>query len=278
MGRPNPLPLDWLRPTLDVCRAIVECGVHELHTKPSDGGREVVTDVDLQVERTLTAAILYRVPTAAILSEETSSSPQLVDEAETCFVLDPIDGTEEMVAGRPGFSISVAQYRRGSPQAAVVDFPRMDARLEGAVGAGVWVGGHPARLQRVARMEGARIAVSVGQHGDPRLRPVWDVMSMAELVPTPAFTPKFAAVLRGECTMAMHLPVDDRQTHIWDYAAVAMLLVEAGGAFVSWTGEDLLQARPFVHVGGWIAAADVRLARVVRDVVLPKIEQLPDQR
>jgi fructose-1,6-bisphosphatase/inositol monophosphatase family enzyme len=82
-------------------------------------------------------------------------------------------------------------------------------------------------------------------------------------------------VLSGECVAAVHLPVDDRRTHIWDYAGVAMLLVAAGGVFISWTARDLLRARPFVHVGGWIAAATPRVAVEIRATLQPAIDRLP---
>ena len=69
MSSRAPLPLDWLGPTLDACRGIVTAGVHQFQDKPSEGGRETVTDVDIQIERTLTTAIHERVPSATILTE-----------------------------------------------------------------------------------------------------------------------------------------------------------------------------------------------------------------
>jgi myo-inositol-1(or 4)-monophosphatase len=270
----GPQPLDWLNPTLAVCRGIVEYGVHRADRKPVDSGRELVTDVDLQIERALTSAIRSRLPDAAIVSEESPFSPSVLDDADTCFIIDPIDGTDELAAGRPGFSISVAEYRHGSPVAAVVDFPRMAIRFAGAVGSGTCLGDRPVRLETPTGINGARVAVSATQRRDSRLQPVWSGIDTTETVPISAFTPKFAAVLRGDCVAALHLPVDDRQTHIWDYAGVATLLAAAGGIFTNWNGQDLLRARPLVHVGGWIAAATPQLADEIRAAVRPAIHRL----
>jgi fructose-1,6-bisphosphatase/inositol monophosphatase family enzyme len=120
--------------------------------------------------------------------------------------------------------------------AGVLDYPHRDVRLVAARGKGAWANGRRADLWQAVRPEGARIAVSASQLRAPRLQPVWSRLPRSELVPTPAFTPKFAAMLLGDCSAAIHLPVDDRRTFLWDYAAAAMLLAEAGGVFVDWNG------------------------------------------
>jgi myo-inositol-1(or 4)-monophosphatase len=272
----EPLPLDWLGPALDRCRALIEGGIHEIRHKPGGDGRQVVTDIDLAVERTLIAAIHAQDPAAAIFSEETQHDPRVLDERDTCFVIDPIDGTNELVAGRDGFAISVAEYRSGLPAAALLDFPRHGDRFEGGAGAGTWREDRRVQLPPAASLEGVRLAVSASQYRDASLRPAWDLLQEAELVPTPAFTPKLASILRGECVAALHLPVDDRRTYLWDYAAAAMLLAEADGVFVTWAGEDLLRARPLLHVGGWIGAANPELQVRLRETLRPALDQLRD--
>ncbi len=275
MSSPVVLPLDWLHPTLDTCRRIVERGVHEIRRKaPVDGNQQIVTDVDLEVEQALVRSIRSQIPAAVIISEETVHDLPNLDESDICFVIDPIDGTEELVAGRPGFSVSVAEYRRGLPFAAVLDFPRLTLRFESGAGQGTWQDRRRVRLDPAGELEGARIAVSASQYRDASFRSVWDRLRTAELVPTPAFTPKFASILRGECVAALHLPVDRRNTYIWDYAAAAFLLAEAGGTFVSWTGEDLVATRPQIHVGGWIAASNPRLPAILRHALAPALDGL----
>jgi fructose-1,6-bisphosphatase/inositol monophosphatase family enzyme len=96
--------------------------------------------------------------------------------------------------------------------------------------------------------------VSATQYGMDSLRPFWDGVGAAALIPTPAFTPKFAAVLAGECDAALYLPTRPHRTAIWDYAAAAQLLSEAGGWFGAADGTDLLEALPFEYSGGWVAA------------------------
>jgi fructose-1,6-bisphosphatase/inositol monophosphatase family enzyme len=132
--------------------------------------------------------------------------------------------------------------------------PARDWRFESAVGAGASLNSKGIRLSQVASLGEARLAVSATQYGMDSLRPFWDGVDAAGLIPTPAFTPKFAAVLAGECDAALYLPVRPHRTAIWDYAGVAQLLSEAGGWFGATDGTGLLEALPFEYSGGWVAA------------------------
>jgi myo-inositol-1(or 4)-monophosphatase len=246
--------LEWLRPELDRCRALIaDHKSPRRWTKSEQGRSELVTEVDLAIERLLIDAIHQRVPDAAILSEESNADPSALDQ-NTCFVIDPIDGTEEFAAGRPGFGISIAVFERGRPAAAVLDMPAHDWRFECAVGAGASLNGKGIRLSPVGALAEARLAVSATQFSMDSLHPFWDRLGAAGLIPTPAFTPKFAAVLAGESDAALYLPIRPHRTAIWDYAAAAHLLSEAGGWFGTTDGTDLLDALPFEYSGGWVAA------------------------
>src|SRR5689334_19974108 len=112
MGAPHSLA--WLHPTLDRCRELTaRRGSAARWTKPADGSEgELITEIDIAIDRLLTEAITERMPDAAILSEESNPDPSALDAA-TCFVIDPIDGTRELAAGRPGFAISIALLRHG---------------------------------------------------------------------------------------------------------------------------------------------------------------------
>jgi len=247
--------LDWLRPELDRCRELIAS-----HTAPKRwtksstyGAVEVVTEIDLAIERLLIDAISARLPSATFLSEESHPDPAAL-ASDTCFVIDPIDGTEEFAAGRPNYAISIALFDRGRPAAAVLDLPAHDQRFECSAGAGTRLNGAKAKLSRVQRVTEARVAVSATQLDSVHLRPFWISMGAAELRRAPAFAAKFAVVLAGECDAALYLPVRPHRTAIWDYAAAALLLREAGGGFVSIDGADLLRERPFLYTGGWIAS------------------------
>lgn len=249
------LTLSWLQPTLDRCRDLLARPLHiKLWSKPSahEGRDEAVTELDLAVEALLIEAIHARLPHAAILSEESHPDPSAL-AAETCFVIDPIDGTNELIAGRSGFAISIALFHRGEPVSALLDMPRQDRRFHGVVGARTYLNGQPVTLTEVQDLTQARLAVSATQLRTDALQDFWHHLPVAALVPTPAFAAKLAAVLANDCDAALYLPVNPHPTAIWDYSAPALLLVEAGGSFTSLDGVHILRQQPFAYVGGWAA-------------------------
>jgi hypothetical protein len=72
--------------------------------------------------------------------------------------------------------------------------------------------------------------LSATQHALAELRPFWESLEVAAVVPTPGFVAKLATVLLGGCHAALSLPVRPRRTAIWDYAAAALPVSEAGNA------------------------------------------------
>jgi fructose-1,6-bisphosphatase/inositol monophosphatase family enzyme len=207
--------LDHLNETVDSCRRLLAGHPGEVSLKTtSAGGRETVTDLDLQVEKQLMARIRELQPEAGIFSEETAQDRSALDQ-EVCFVLDPIDGTDLFLAGDTGFAISIAILARRHAVAGLLDFPARDQRFTCTLGGGT-------------RLNGRRVAA-----------------------------------LRS---------IQPRSTAIWDYAAAALLLSEAGGTLSTWDGTSLLEALPTTYTGGWIAGnpgLSAALSRAVTERLIP---------
>ena len=248
--------LDWLQPELDRCRRLIadQRDPRRWTKVSSRGATELVTEADLAVEAVLVNAISRRMPSAAILSEESEPDEAVLDRPGDCFVIDPIDGTEELASGRPGYAISVAMFHDGRPAAAVLDLPALDQRFTCVVGNGAFLNGRPMTLSNVQRLNEAILAVSATQRELPELADFWGSVGARALVPTPGFAAKCASVVTGVCHAVLYLPVRPYPTAIWDYAAAATLLAEAGGWYGSIDGAELLALRPFIYRGGWIVA------------------------
>ena len=223
-----------------------------------------------QSKACLTEAIHERLPDAAILSEESNPDPSAL-ASDTCFVIDPIDGTNELAAGRPGFAISIALFKNGRPTAALLDLPAHDRRFHCAAGGGSYLNGKIVKLSPIKSLRHARLAVSATQYGMDALQTFWESVDATSLIPTPAFAAKFAAVLAGDCDAALYLPVRPHRTAIWDYAAAALILAEAGGWFGSVDGTDLLQRQPFEYSDGWVASPPA-----LRDQLLEVARRAPE--
>jgi fructose-1,6-bisphosphatase/inositol monophosphatase family enzyme len=125
-----------------------------------------VTEADEAAERAISAQLRASFPGALIVGEEaTSAEPALLErlrDAPLAFVVDPIDGTRNFVAGLPLFGVMAAAIVRGEIRAGVIHDPVCHDTAYALKGEGAWFSreGQAARQLRVAapaaleRMEG----------------------------------------------------------------------------------------------------------------------------
>jgi myo-inositol-1(or 4)-monophosphatase len=222
--------------------------------KTGSGGQpELVSEADCAVEKILIRAIRQLDTTVEIVAEETQNDSRPLDQP-WCFVVDPIDGTKEFVAGRDGFSISAALLKNRRPVLAVLDFPARRQRFLARRGQGVLLNGRPLRIAGGRQSDGPlRVAVSPKQFEDVRFEPLQRMRGVT-LLPVGALASKVAGVAAGEYDGAFFLGWEGFRAPVWDFAGAGLVLEEAGGLFTSLDGLNLLESLPSVHSGGWLAA------------------------
>src|SRR3954465_911188 len=90
-------------------RALAE---HEIETKSPEGALlDVVTVADRQAEAILGEGLARLLPEAAIVGEEAAHADPAVFERlrdALCWIVDPLDGTNNFAAGKPPFGILIA--------------------------------------------------------------------------------------------------------------------------------------------------------------------------
>jgi myo-inositol-1(or 4)-monophosphatase len=244
-----------LAPAVDACRVLL-LDHQQSRTwlkDTSNGRREMVSELDLLVQDQLITAIHAIEPSASVFSEEGAQDPSALD-ADLCFVIDPIDGTDLLLAGMSGFAISIAILSAHRILGGLLDFPARGQRFTCAQGGGAALNDQRIELPGASTLASARVAVSSTQLALPCLHPLWPKLGVAALIPTPGFTAKMATVLVGDCDAAVYLPIQARPTFIWDYAAAAVLLQEVGGRMTTLDGQSFLDALPIEQRKGWLAA------------------------
>lgn len=93
----------------------------EIYNK--DGEYDLVTNLDLEIEKFLIDKINEEYPDFDIVSEEYNNNNQVT---ENCFIIDPIDGTINFANHLPLWGIQIACVKDGKTIASVISLPRIN--------------------------------------------------------------------------------------------------------------------------------------------------------
>lgn len=206
-----------------------------------------VTDLDGEVDAFLRSRLTRLVPDSGWLSEESHDDGSR-HRFPLAWIVDPIDGTQELIAGRDEVAISIALVRGSEVVAAAVANPlraELGAWIEGE--AAVFEGLSP--LPAPASLEATRAIVSRTEWSRGNLRGLEGIF--AESRPLGSVAYKLLRVAAG----ADHLTYSVRPKREWDVCGGVGLLLGAGRSFVRLDGVPLAFNRddtriPSGHVAG----------------------------
>jgi 3'(2'), 5'-bisphosphate nucleotidase len=211
----------------------------------SKPGGERVTALDLESDALVRGA-LARAPSWPIVSEE--SLPAAGDlaralAAERMFMVDPLDGTEELLRGTGDVAVLVGLAARGRAVAGAVALPFEDLVLSGASGHGAFVdrGGQRRSSELSPRQSAVGCRLVVSRDRPPAFLP--RLVERGRLPPPErrgAVGIKIALVALGRADLYIHA---GRPVRSWDVCAAEAVLAAAGGRVTDLDGAPLDHAR-----------------------------------
>jgi 3'(2'), 5'-bisphosphate nucleotidase len=201
-----------------------------------------VTEADMAADRVIAEGLARLIPQVQTLSEERTYLAQLPCTS-SFFLIDPLDGTKEFVAGRDEFTVNLALVTDGVPLLGIVAAPALGLVWRGLVGRGaerlIIAGGAPSspvaiRTRRMPAAGSPWIAAVSRSHGDARTEAFID--SRAGAVRQVAGSAiKFCRVAEGGADIYPRLS----PTCEWDVAAGHALVTAAGGRITDQAGQAL---------------------------------------
>lgn len=209
------------------------------HDHKGDGSLLTAADVAAQLALGRELAAIADVP---LLGEEMSAREQRQQwerGTQGLWCVDPIDGTTNFVFGLPFFAVSVAFMRDGRSEYGVVYDPAADEMFYAARGHGAWLNGTPLPIKRpppdlhdaTANIDLKRLPHSL-------------VMALATRPPYGSQRNLGASSLEWCYTAAGRFSVYVHGGQkLWDYAAGALILEEAGGRCATLEQDDFWTCR-----------------------------------
>ncbi len=183
-------------------------------------GHDPITEADRAVDTVLRQNLLR--DGEGWLSEESVDDPSRLGKSRV-WVVDPLDGTREFVAGIPEFCVSIGFVEDGRPVAGGICNPATNETIIGSIDSGVLYNRKPTRPSQKTTLKGALILASRSeikrgewqqfQGGDFQIRPMGSVAYKLGLVAAGLADITFTLTPKNE----------------WDVAAGAALVQSAGG-------------------------------------------------
>lgn len=201
-----------------------------------------VTAADLAAHHILLDGLQALAPEVPVLSEEAADIPLAERAAWTrWWLVDPLDGTKEFIAGSEEFTVNVALIERGRVVFGVVGIPANGRCYYGGVGLGAWRSEAPGDelpiRVRLARALGFTLVASK-RHSSPAQESL--LAGLVERFGEPALANigsslKFCLLAEGNADCYPRLA----PTSQWDTAAAQGVLEGAGGEVLDLAGEPL---------------------------------------
>jgi len=214
------------------------------------GAIDLVTEIDLRVEREFRARIAERFPDHVVLGEEFSSASELSAVQEYCWVFDPVDGTTNYAHGLPIFCSSLALEIRGVPAVAAVYDPSRKELFTAERGQGAWLNGAPLRVSRAETLIDSLLCTGFPYSVQTKAETLVHVF--AEFLKVSRAVRRLGSAAIDLCYVAAGRfdGFWEHALHPWDVAAGALIIEEAGGRVTN------LQGGPFSSREGSVIASN----------------------
>jgi myo-inositol-1(or 4)-monophosphatase len=219
---------------------------------------DLVTEVDLEVERMFRAMVAERFPDHDVLAEELGGAST---GARCRWVFDPLDGTTNYAHGLPIFCASLALEIDGRPEVAAIYDPSRRELFTAERGVGAWLNGEPMTVSATETILEALLVTGFPYtvHETPeRYLKVFG-----------AFIARARAVRRlGSAALDLCYVAAGRMDGFWeeslqpwDTMAGGLIVQEAGGRVTA------LDGRPWVAADGHVLASNGLLHEQMMEIL-----------
>lgn len=205
-------------------------------TAESKSDESPVTAADRACEKLIVETIAREFPEDGVLGEEGANRASRNGRK---WIIDPIDGTRDFVRGIPVWAVLIGLEVDGKVVAGAAHCPGQNALLWAARGDGAWANGTRVRVSNISEPHAAVLSFNgfnkVGVEAFaarllPWVRSFWAVRGLGGAVDA-------MLVAQGKADVWI-----EPNASPWDFAALKILIEEAGGIFRSHSGEDTIYA------------------------------------
>lgn len=212
-----------------------------------EGVGNFVTDYDVRVQELIYSRLKQIHPDAVLMGEE--DEDHTADLSGDCFIVDPLDGTQNFINGYRHSAVSIGMTRAGEPVLGVVYNPYMDELFWAEKGKGAFCNGKAICADTASLSESVLLFGCSSYNREQTeltfrmMRSLFD--QALDLRSSGSAALDLCYVAAGRVNLFF-----EYQLSPWDYCAGSLILTEAGGFVSQWNGSKLDLAN-----GGSVLAA-----------------------
>lgn len=208
------------------------------------GPADLVTDADLASQQLIRQILTSNHPEFGFVGEEgTHDDLKATLMNETCWVVDPLDGTTNYIHGLDNYSVSIALQRNGRVALGVVFDPVRNELFSVVAGQGAELNHSPLSTSGIERLDRSLIAASF----PPKVAPESpEISRFVRMLCRAQAVRRLGSAALNLCYVAAGRLDGYWATSVnaWDVAAGALMVQEAGGTLTQIDGSPLRLDEP----------------------------------
>ena len=197
-----------------------------------------VTEADRALQAHIHAAVSAAFPHDGFIGEEADAAKLFTQrpDAEWCWIVDPIDGTNNFAMGLPIFAVSIGIFRHGAPYAGAIFDPCRGEMYRALHGHGAERNGESIVVTDAPVDPNALFGLPSLLHPPlPRYAVAWFEHHKCRDLGSLALQMAYVAAGQLHWTLGF-------RSKIWDVAAAAAMVLEAGGRITDLAGRPIFPA------------------------------------
>jgi 3'(2'), 5'-bisphosphate nucleotidase len=252
------------RITAHAAAAILDFVIEPAVRSKADGSP--VTAADEAAEAIIWDGLKRLAPAVPVISEEHAAREKPTPTAGgSYFLVDPLDGTREFIAGRDEYTTNIALMTDGAPMLGIICAPALGIFWRGVVGRGAdrilaADTDVPTPIHTRPRPKGEAVVMVSLSHLEARTKSYVDGLPGAKLVQSGSSI-KFCRLAEGSADLYPRLA----PTHDWDIAAGHAILKAAGGSVTAPDGTDIVYGTNELLIPAFLAWGDPTRAATIKD-------------
>lgn len=203
---------------------------------------EAVSEADRATQRAIVSALRRRFPQDGIIGEENETGDAITFECPNpmgrVWVIDPIDGTNNFLAGFGAFCVCIGLLEGGIPVLGAVYDVTRDQMYASAKGEGAWLGNRRITALQTPMSEASMLMMTSNLLDKAGRCPMWACNMISQTVWKTRILGSAALEAAQVAAGVAHAAVTVNGK-LWDCAAPAALVLEAGGLVTTLSGQPV---------------------------------------